>query len=236
MKHLGSRLPSPAMIVALIALVVALGGTTYAAIKLPKNSVGGKQLKKNSVSVKKIKKNAVTGAKVKDQSLTGKDIDLGRLGTVPSAQQANSLSPMEATHFVGRPGEPGFENGSKPFTFAAPFQIQPVGFYKDHDGIVHLQGVVVVGIGTPVDTIFTLPPGFRPANSTAAFFTVLCLGGSLGGECEKDDPSGDEESYSVISITGSNTSLIGGLPASGTVVGEGGAAISLDGVSFRAES
>ena len=43
--------------IALLALFVALGGTTYAATALPRNSVGAKQLKKN----------AVTGAKVAEQ-------------------------------------------------------------------------------------------------------------------------------------------------------------------------
>jgi hypothetical protein len=47
--------PSPAMMVALLALFVALGGSSYAAIKLPKASVGPKQLKKNSVTSPKVK-------------------------------------------------------------------------------------------------------------------------------------------------------------------------------------
>jgi hypothetical protein len=48
------RLPSPAMIVASIALVVALGGVSYAAGVLPANSVGAKQLQKRAVSLQKI--------------------------------------------------------------------------------------------------------------------------------------------------------------------------------------
>ncbi len=44
------RAPSPAFVISLIALFVALGGTTYAATSLPKNSVGTKQLKKNAVT------------------------------------------------------------------------------------------------------------------------------------------------------------------------------------------
>ncbi|HNC15865.1 MAG TPA: hypothetical protein PLV77_08190, partial [Solirubrobacterales bacterium] len=55
----GGRKPSPALVVAIIALIVALGGTSYAAFKLPKNSVGTKQLKKNAVTVKKLRKNSV---------------------------------------------------------------------------------------------------------------------------------------------------------------------------------
>lgn len=44
------RAPSPAFVLSLLALFVALGGTTYAAATLPKNSVGTKQLKKNAVT------------------------------------------------------------------------------------------------------------------------------------------------------------------------------------------
>ncbi len=47
--------PSPALVISLIALFVALGGTSYAAINsLPKNSVGTKQLKNGAVTAKKL--------------------------------------------------------------------------------------------------------------------------------------------------------------------------------------
>ena len=48
--------PSPALIVASLALAIALGGTGYAAVVLPANSVGTKQLKKSAVTATKIKK------------------------------------------------------------------------------------------------------------------------------------------------------------------------------------
>jgi hypothetical protein len=47
--------PSPAMLVAIAALVVSLGGTSYAALSLPAGSVGAKELKKNSVTSPKVK-------------------------------------------------------------------------------------------------------------------------------------------------------------------------------------
>ena len=89
MKTLGRLHPSPAMVVACIALTVALGGTGYAAIKLPKNSVGTKQLKKNAVTSPKVKANALTGADIKESSL----------GTVPSATNAtNATNATDATN------------------------------------------------------------------------------------------------------------------------------------------
>ena len=52
------RLPSPAMAVAVVALVFAAAGTSYAVSALPKNSVGSAQLKKRSVTTPKLAKTA----------------------------------------------------------------------------------------------------------------------------------------------------------------------------------
>lgn len=81
--------PSPAMVIAIIALIAALGGTAWAA-GLKKGSVGSKQLKSGAVTTGKIANNAVTGAKVAKESLTGADIKISELGTVPSATHASS--------------------------------------------------------------------------------------------------------------------------------------------------
>jgi hypothetical protein len=48
------RRPSPALAVSLVALFLALGGTSYAAFRLPKNSVGTRQLKNGAVTRKKL--------------------------------------------------------------------------------------------------------------------------------------------------------------------------------------
>ena len=90
MKQIRKRL-TYANVMSSIAMFLLLGGATaFASNQLGKNSVGSKQLKKNAVTAAKIKKNAVSGAKVKNQSLTGADIDLAKLGTVPSATHAAS--------------------------------------------------------------------------------------------------------------------------------------------------
>jgi hypothetical protein len=83
-RHIQFRRPNHATVAAYLALFIALGGASYAALQLPKNSVGQKQLKKNAVTTAKLKKNAVTaakikkgsinGAKVKDNSLTGGEV------------------------------------------------------------------------------------------------------------------------------------------------------------------
>lgn len=69
-----SRRPSPAMLVALMALFVALGGSAYAALKLPKNSVGTAQLKNGAVTSAKLRNNSVTASKVRSHSLTNANL------------------------------------------------------------------------------------------------------------------------------------------------------------------
>jgi hypothetical protein len=71
--------PSPAMVVACIALLVALGGTSYAIQALPQNSVGTQQLKNNAVASKKIQNGAVNSNKVKNGSLLRADFKAGQL-------------------------------------------------------------------------------------------------------------------------------------------------------------
>ncbi len=64
-------LPSPSMVVAFVALLVALGGTSYAAVKLSKNSVRTKHIKNNSITGAKVKNNTLTGADINEASLQG---------------------------------------------------------------------------------------------------------------------------------------------------------------------
>ena len=95
MTILRRHLTSPAMLVACIALVVALGGVSYAATVLPKNSVGTPQLKKK----------AVTGAKVKNGSLTAADFKAGQLPAGPQGSQG----PQGPKGDTGAPGISGYE-------------------------------------------------------------------------------------------------------------------------------
>lgn len=109
---MGTRVkrPSPAMIIAIIALFAALSGTAFAA--LGKNTVGTKQLKKNAVTAAKIKNNAVTTSKLKGSgvtaaklannsvttdkiangAVTGAKIQASSLGTVPNATNATNAT------------------------------------------------------------------------------------------------------------------------------------------------
>jgi hypothetical protein len=64
-------IPSPAMAVAFIALLVAIGGTSYAVVRLPARSVGSAQLKNNAVTAAKVKNEALTGRDIRESTLEG---------------------------------------------------------------------------------------------------------------------------------------------------------------------
>jgi hypothetical protein len=59
------RWPSPALVLALAAIVLSLVGSAYAGIQLGRNSVGTFQLRDGAVTAKKIRNGAVTAAKVR---------------------------------------------------------------------------------------------------------------------------------------------------------------------------
>jgi hypothetical protein len=88
----GRLRPSPAMVVAFIALFVAIGGSSYAVTRLPPKSVGAKQIRTGAVRTVHIARNAVTGAKIKNGSITAADIKVSSLAGVPSAAAATNAT------------------------------------------------------------------------------------------------------------------------------------------------
>lgn len=80
--HRRIDLPSPAMAVACLALLIALGGTSYAAVKIPDKSVGRAQLRNGAVGLATIRKDSVDSTKIVNGSIAAKDL---RRGVVPAA-------------------------------------------------------------------------------------------------------------------------------------------------------
>ena len=102
MKRLLSRRPSPAMIVALLALFVALGGSSYAAVKIgagdiQRGAVGTRAIANNSIRSADIRNATVSGADVKDDSLTNADIDNANLNAKSAETAARATTATTAT-------------------------------------------------------------------------------------------------------------------------------------------
>ncbi len=109
---------SYANVVATIALFVALGGGAYAAVNLPKNSVGSKQ----------IKPNAIDSSKVKDRSLLSKDFKAGQLPAGPQGLQG-------APGPQGPQGAPGAKGDAGP---QGPQGLQGLPGINGDNGATHV--------------------------------------------------------------------------------------------------
>jgi hypothetical protein len=125
MRHV--RIPSPALLVALIALFVSLGGGAYAALR-----VGSKEIVNNSVRSKDVRNGQLRGTDVRDRSLgraeialdalTGDQIDEAGLGRVPSAADAQALAGrrrVNVAHFSLTSGQAREVLREGPFTLTA---------------------------------------------------------------------------------------------------------------------
>ncbi len=92
-------------VIAMLALFIALGGAAYAGTKIngssiKNGSIGGGKLKNETITANKLKKGTVTATQIAPGTLTGSQIAPGSitsssinestLGTVPSAQNANT--------------------------------------------------------------------------------------------------------------------------------------------------
>jgi hypothetical protein len=92
-----------ASVTATLALIVALGGTGYAAVGLANNSVGTPQLKAN----------AVVSSMVKNGSLLKKDFKAGQIPAGPRGA-AGPAGPVGATGAIGATGATGAAGAAGP--------------------------------------------------------------------------------------------------------------------------
>jgi hypothetical protein len=121
---------SPALLISLIALFVALGGTVYAAKKMngraiKTKSLPGNRLKLRSVPANRLKPGVLNGARV-STPLTGADINELTLGQVPSAAHAeradvaqsasDAQTALNAVNAVNAQTVNGYEAGCLPGT------------------------------------------------------------------------------------------------------------------------
>ncbi len=163
---------TPSLIISLLALIVSLGGVSYAAIQIPKNSVGTKQLKRNAVSPAKLKKNAVRTAKLKRGAVTAAKLQAGSVNS--SKIQAGSVdsSKIRDGSLMGE----DFAAGQLPGT---TWQAA-----RDADTLLDLTGTL-----SPVVSTAVLPAGaylvFGRANiiGGAAISTLIC---SLEGDAAQN--------------------------------------------------
>lgn len=143
--------PSPAMVVAVLALCLAVGGTAFAAVKLGKNAVKTKNIKNGAVKESKLAANAVTESKIAGNAVTESKIAGGAVtegkianGAVSSDKIAGSAKSLWVQMDIGGTSISGQSGG---------ITVTPNG-----------MGIKVVNFGTNV------------ANRGILITTVLTLG------------------------------------------------------------
>jgi hypothetical protein len=118
--------PSPAMVVALIALFVAMGGVSYG---LATGSVDSREIKDNTIRTKDIRNghvrtrdvrnNNLRGEDILDNTLTGTDVDEGTLGAVPNAINAINANIANSANSANTAGSATTFAGLTPRRFTA---------------------------------------------------------------------------------------------------------------------
>jgi hypothetical protein len=233
---------SYANVMATVAVVIALGGSSYA---VATSSIGSRQLKNNAVRSTDLKHNdtrardvrngTLAGIDVRADALTGADVLESTLTTVPSASTAKrahdadaaahaahadvatNIAAPEGFHEIGAPSEPAFNPGCTNDTANPAFQ--SVGFYKDCEDAVHFRGTFSCTSAGLL--VFNLPPGHGPAGGKAHTQAIACFG---GGNCPGSHTT-------LVQVIGSGFS-----PGSdGGVLADATTAV-LDGTSFRSGS
>jgi hypothetical protein len=90
------RLPSPAMVVAIVSLVVSLGGVSYAVATITSGdivngTIRNRDFKDGTLRGQEAKRDGFGGGAIKEQSLDTSRLDASKLGPVPAAATADGL-------------------------------------------------------------------------------------------------------------------------------------------------
>ena len=111
------RYPSPAMVVAVVALFVGLAGSSYAVTgvitQTEPNSVGSKAIKNNSITGKDIKKNAIKSSDIKNGQVKGKDIAKGAVTTNKIKDGAVTADKLASGVAIAGPAGPPGATGAQ---------------------------------------------------------------------------------------------------------------------------
>jgi hypothetical protein len=116
-----NRLPSPALVIACVALFVSLGGVSYGLAKgsidsreIKNNTVRSKDVRNNTLRTFDIRNNEVRGFDIRNSTIRGRDVAFntlggadiseGTLGKVPSATTADTATTATTATTAGSVG------------------------------------------------------------------------------------------------------------------------------------
>jgi len=181
MRHIRILRASPALVIAGLALLVSLTGTSVAAVsQLAKNSVGTAQLKSSAVTSPKVKNGSLLRADFKAgqvpaglRGLTGPEGPAGQAGPAGPAGSAGATGATGPAGPIGQTGPPGADgedgDDGEDGADGADGAQGPIG----PSSVYHTRRAFVsVGEAMPGDEITTYHTLTLPAGSYMAIGTV----------------------------------------------------------------
>jgi hypothetical protein len=184
LKSLVRRRPSVSMVVSFVALFVSLGGVGYAAVTLPKNSVGNAQLQNNSVGNFKLKSNAVGAKKIINGSVGASKVNSSQVQLrISSACSSGAISAVGLSGSVTCTPTVGNEYGSNTAATTlgnSPTQVATQSLAAGSSYLVMAYPHAVITAGSDgqhaeVDCTLSVPAGSGtppPANPTTTTKTL----------------------------------------------------------------
>lgn len=199
---------SYANVMATLAVFVALGGTGYAAIVLPRDSVGSRELKSRSVGAGELRTSSVTSSALRDGSVALRDLSSGARASLVGEQGA--AGPPGTT---GPKGEIGAQGAQGPQGPVGPQGLQgPAGASAGSDwAVVNPVPAVVAGTASAAtsNSAGEIVVGFAKSVDECAPVATLAKVGAFS-----DPPAG----RITVAPNGTNSVLVrtynsGGTPA-----------------------
>jgi hypothetical protein len=141
-----------ANVMATVAVFIALGGSSYAAVRLSANSVGSRQIKRDAVKASEIARSAVESAEVRNGSL--RSVDFARL-PIGAKGEKGTVGPRGLKGVQGDRGATGPRG--------------PAGADAATSLVVHLAPVTDVAAGSSTTIIAHCNPGERAVGGGVSF-------------------------------------------------------------------
>ncbi len=242
---------SYANVTATLALIIALGGTSYAALRVTgKNIVDGSvtsgDVRNNSLRGKDIRNSTITGADVRNGSITGAKL---KKGTIPIDRLRGTLTPAASA-----PVPPALAVGSVTADKLAPGAVGPdqqsaiptarvsrtgpldlpddalvtVPFDREIDDPLDLHGVNAPALRAPIPGVYAVSAGaWFSANSSGRRYASIVLNGTLNIASEAIRPVNVGGAATIMSLA-TTRRLAPGDQVTLTVLQNSGSTLKLD--------
>ncbi len=183
--------PSPALVISLIALFAALGGTSYA---VATNSIDSREIKNGTIQGKDLKKRSIQGTKIQLNKIGGNAVKESTLGEVPSAGTADTATNATNATNAGRANTAGSADNATNAANAAALGGTVAGSYAKDFGIFPTGfGLVLPTSNSPQSDNEECPAGKRVVSGGY----ILTGEGANDVTVTENRPSADGRSWQV---------------------------------------